>query len=66
MKNKTKTFDCVELKRKSQESLEKEFESRRGEFASFADFLNAKVAESTATSEIWAHFSEKTATPISP
>ncbi len=55
-KTKSKTFDCVESKRKAQEALEKEFESRRREFASFSDFLNAKMAESKKASEIWRHF----------
>jgi hypothetical protein len=48
----------VESKRKAQEDLEKEFESRRQEFASFSDFLNAKTMESTNTSEIWKRFSK--------
>ena len=59
MTTKSKTFDCVESKRKAQEALEKEFESRRREFASFSDFLNAKVTESTKTADIWEHFSGK-------
>ena len=63
MTTKTKTFDCVESKRKAQEALEKEFESRRREFASFADFLNAKTAESKNTSDIWKRFSEKLEPP---
>ncbi|MBU4270621.1 MAG: hypothetical protein KKE86_00820 [Planctomycetes bacterium] len=59
MTTKIKTFDCVESKRKAQEALEKEFESRRREFASFSDFLNAKAAESTKTAEIWKRFGGK-------
>jgi hypothetical protein len=38
-----KFFDCVEAKHMAQEALEREFERRRGEFASLADFLNAKT-----------------------
>lgn len=45
---KTKTFDCVEMKRRAQELLQAEYEARKGEFASWADFINAK-AKSTAT-----------------
>ena len=56
---KTKTFDCVESKRKAQEALEKEFESRRREFVSFSEFLNAKSMESEKISEIWNRFSGK-------
>jgi hypothetical protein len=59
MTTKAKAFDCVEAKRRSQETLEREFESRRREFASFSEFLNAKVAESTKASEIWEHFDGK-------
>ena len=59
MTTKTKTFDCVESKRQSQEALQKEFEFRRREFASFADFLNAKMKESKKMSEIWQRFSER-------
>ena len=55
-KTNPKAFDCVEAKRKVQEALEKEFESRRLEFALFSEFLNAKVAESTKTSDIWQRF----------
>lgn len=66
MTTKTKTFNCEEMKRKSQESQEKEYESRRGEFASFADFLNVKATESETISEIWERFSEKPDTPTSP
>ncbi len=51
-----KTFDCVESKRKAQEALEKEYESRRKEFASFSEFLNAKTMESSNTAEIWKRF----------
>lgn len=63
MTTKIKTFDCVESKRKAQEALEKEFESRRQEFASLADFLNAKTAESKNTSEIWKRFSKESEPP---
>ena len=54
-----KTFECIESKRKAQEALEKEFESRRREFASFSDFLNAKTTESPKTLAIWKRFNEK-------
>jgi hypothetical protein len=63
MNNKPKDFNCVEAKRQAQEALEKEFEARRGEFASFSDFLNAKVMESEETLEIWRRFS-KPGTPL--
>lgn len=56
---KTKTFDCVESKHKAQEALEKEYESRRREFSSFSEFLNAKAVESKKMLEIWNRFSGK-------
>ncbi len=54
MAAKSKTFDCVEMKRKAQEVLLGEFASRRAEFTTLTDFLNAKVAESDWASAIWA------------
>jgi hypothetical protein len=56
---KIRVYDCVEMKHKSQQALLKEYDSRRREFASFSDFLNAKVSESTKTSEIWERFSKE-------
>ena len=46
MKNKTKTFDCVEMKRRIQDKLHSEYESRRSEFSSYADFINKTAGES--------------------
>ena len=46
-KVKKKEFDCVEMKNEIQKTLMKEYEGRKGEFESFADFLNAKSEEST-------------------
>jgi len=41
-----KAFDGVDLKRKPQEALRREYESRRAEFATCFDFLPAQVEES--------------------
>jgi hypothetical protein len=57
MTTKSKTFDCVEMKRQSQEVLLHEFHSRRQEFDSLAEFLNAKVRESEQAAAIWSKFS---------
>ena len=38
---RTKTFDCVEMKRQAQERLIQEYESRKGDFESYVDFLNS-------------------------
>ena len=43
---KQKTFDCVDVKRRAQERLHAEYESRRAEFPSYVDFVAAKAAES--------------------
>ncbi len=46
MMMKTKTFDCVEMKRQAQERLSREYEARKGEFDSYLDFIHAKSEES--------------------
>jgi len=48
MATKTKTFDCVQMKRRAQEKLRAEYEARKSEFSSVVDFLNAK-ADTSAT-----------------
>ena len=47
MKTKPKAFDCVEFKRRVQRELLAEYEKRKGEFASYYDFLDAKAQESS-------------------
>ena len=54
MGTKTKTFDCVEMKRRCQEKLREEYESRKDEFDSYYDFLEAKANESD-----WVHRTRK-------
>lgn len=46
MVTKTKTFDCVEMKRLCQRKLQEEYEARKDEFASYYDFLETKANES--------------------
>ena len=46
MGTKTKVFDCVEMKRSIQSDLRKEYESRKAEFASYADFINSAARDS--------------------
>lgn len=43
---KDKTFDCVEMKNRIQAERLAEYEARKGEFASYLDFINARVKES--------------------
>ena len=40
MTTKTKTFDCVQMKRRAQKKLMEEYAVRKREFSSFADFVN--------------------------
>ena len=43
---KTKTFDCVEWKRRAQEKLRAEYQARKDEFPSEIAFLKAKAEQS--------------------
>ena len=49
---KTKTFDCVEMKRRSQTDYIAEYVNRKDQFSSFADFIY-KTAASDLKSEIF-------------
>ena len=51
-----KAFDCVEFKAEAQRRLMAEFKARRGEFATYADFVNAKAAEDPKVREMRKHF----------
>jgi hypothetical protein len=42
---KKKTFDCVEFKRQAQARIRAEWEKRKGEFASYQEFLEATQSE---------------------
>ena len=44
-----KDFDCVEMKRKAQHRLRKEYEANRDKYSSFAEFLNATADASPET-----------------
>ena len=46
MMSRTKTFDCVKMKNRIQQELKREYQARKTEFASYADFLNATADES--------------------
>ncbi len=46
MTTKRKTFDCVEMKNRIQAARLAEYESRKGEFTSYLDFVNARVRDS--------------------
>jgi hypothetical protein len=41
-----KTFDCVEMKNRIQAERLAEYELRKSEFASYVDFVNARVKDS--------------------
>ena len=46
MGTRTKKFDCVEMKNRIQRELMREYQARKAEFTSYADFLNATADES--------------------
>ena len=46
---KKKSFDCVEMKRKAQKRLQSEYEARKGEFSSYAEFITATASQSPET-----------------
>ena len=54
MKAKPKTFDCVEMKRQAQQRLLAEYESRRDEFDSYSQFIEAKSRSSAWQEDFWA------------
>ena len=43
---RTKTLDCVEMKRAAQERISAEWEARKQEFGSYGEFLEATLRES--------------------
>lgn len=59
MATKTKTFDCVKMKRQCQRKLQKEYEARKDEFGSYYDFLEAKANESEWIRRIRRKFRER-------
>ncbi len=46
MMSRTKTFDGIEMKNRIQRELRQEYEARKAEFTSYAEFLNATADES--------------------
>ncbi len=52
MKTRAKTFDCVEEKKRVQKLLLEEYEARKGEFSSYADFI-VKTAEESEEIRAW-------------
>lgn len=53
MTTKAKTFDCVEMKRKAQESIMAEWEARKREFSSYEEFLEATLKQSDWGRRTW-------------
>jgi hypothetical protein len=45
-KSKKKEFDCIEMKSDIQAQMQSEYEKRKVEFNSFADYVNAQCDES--------------------
>ena len=46
MATKRKAFDCVEMKNRIQRELMEEYEARKDEFSSYAEFIVATANES--------------------
>jgi glucan biosynthesis protein len=61
MSSKTKTFDCVDMKRQAQQRLQAEYESRKAEFPSYFAFLETKACETPWQREFWAKMAESRA-----
>jgi len=45
MARKSKTFDCVEMKNRIQAEVLAEYEARKDEFTSFAEFLKSTESD---------------------
>ena len=56
MRTKAKTFDCVEMKQECQRKLREEYEARKGEFDSFADFISKTADKSPFVREMRSRF----------
>ena len=46
MRTRPKTFDCVEMKNRIQAERLAEYETRKNEFSSYVDFIDARVKDS--------------------
>ena len=57
MTTRTKTFDCVQMKRQIQADLLAQYKVRQDEFASYAEFLRAKAEESPWIQKMHKRFS---------
>lgn len=66
MTTKTKPFDCVEMKRQIQEQLRAEYELRKKDFTSYADFINAKADQSPWVKKIREKHRKKSSVSIMP
>jgi hypothetical protein len=62
MAKKNKDFDCVEMKQDAQRKLWEEYESRKGEFASYVEFISAKAKTSQLLKDLRANAAKAHAT----
>lgn len=53
MGSRTKTFDCVQMKRKAQEQIMAEWDRRKGEFSSYGEFLEDGIKQSEWGRRMW-------------
>jgi len=66
MTSPSKTFDCVAMKGRIQGKLQAEFEARRHEFGSYAEFIVASVQEQDWCRQQWERIGGASRTPASP
>lgn len=52
MGKKSKAFDCVEMKERIQAEIRADYETRKDQFASFAEYLEASIKEDPWASAI--------------
>ena len=52
MATRTKTFDCVEMKNRIQAQRLAEYEAHKEEFASYIDFIDARIKKSSLWKEL--------------
>jgi hypothetical protein len=65
MATNPRTSDCVEIKRRAQEEILAEWESRKHEFSTYGAFLEATIQESEWTRNTWERVRKQTS-PVAP
>ena len=66
MTSPSKTSDCVAMKARIQRTLQAEFEARRDEFGSYAEFIVASVQEQEWCRQQWERIGGGSLAPAPP